>query len=365
MKQKALLHLYLPEPGLYEALPDILYNDITELWIEAEGSGGFGCVTEIIRAAPYGKIVPILSSSADLLPVADASGEAAGEKALIDRVAIRLEDPVSFLSKTPDGRWTTPSVCLVDDRYRDIERDDEGGLRRRLEEIQAAATALREIGARKLSLLLFHPDPVIQLKSSRFISQKTGIRTIVPLYQESGNDTTEEVEGLLVDSAIHLSGVLSSGISNEILLRPALEQYHKEGAVQEAVQKAKLILAAMDLTPKSHELISCPTCGRCLLDLSHAARSIKAQLERLVSDLGPKKRLLEESGGVKVAVMGCNVNGPGEAAGADIGVAGGKNGTGTIFKFGKPVKTVTEAEIVPEMIRGMIEVIEDKTGGEI
>lgn len=58
--------------------------------------------------------------------------------------------------------------------------------------------------------------------------------------------------------------------------------------------------------------------------------------------------------------MGCNVNGPGEARDADIGVAGGKNRTGTIFKFGAPVKTVEEGEIVREMVKGMREVIEKK-----
>jgi len=256
-------------------------------------------------------------------------------------------------------------VCLVDDGFRNIERNDEWKLRRRLDETAAAVTALRKAGVRDLSVLLFHPDPVVQLNSNRYISKKVDVRTIAPLFLDSGYDTADDEEGFLVDSAVSLSPILCNGISKEILLRPAPALYLKEGAVQKAVQKAKLILLAMGLTPKTHEFISCPTCGRCLLDLSHTARSIKKQLEALISDLGPKKRLLEESGGITVAVMGCNVNGPGEAKGADIGVAGGKNRTGTIFRFGKPVKTVKEAEIVPEMIRGMKEVIEVKIGRAI
>jgi hypothetical protein len=362
MNKKALLHLYLPDPGLLGSLPHSLCDDVAELWVETDVSSGPERVVDTIRAAPDGKIVPLLGTAADVASIVDAVIAASPYEAYGRKIAIRLKKTIPFPSTIPDKIRKRLSVCLVDDDFREIERNDERGLKGRLDEIQAAVTSLRKTGVCDLYVLLFHPDPVVQLNSNRFISQKAGVHTIASLFFDSEYYTADAEEGFLVDSAVLLSPLLCNGMSKELLLRPSPALYKKEGAVQKAVQKAKLLLAAMDLAPKRYELISCPTCGRCLFDLSNAARSIKKGLESLVNDLGPKGRLLEESGGITVAVMGCNVNGPGEASGADIGVAGGKNRTGTIFRFGKPVKTVDESEIVPAMIQGIKEVIEGKIG---
>ncbi|MBN2324746.1 MAG: flavodoxin-dependent (E)-4-hydroxy-3-methylbut-2-enyl-diphosphate synthase [Spirochaetes bacterium] len=362
MKKKALLHLYLPDSSLLESLPRALRHDVDELWVETDVTSGALWTPDTIHAAQTGKIVPVLASPAGIATLAGSASAFRYHEASGRRIAIRLEKPVPFPSSIPGGIKNPLSVCLIDDVFKEIERNDTGGLKKRLDGIRAAAAALRKTGATDLSVLLFHPDPVVQLNGNRFISRTAGVRPIASLFFDSESETSDDGDGFLVDSAVSLSPLLCNGISEELLLRPSLTVCGKKGSVQKAVLKAKLLLAAMDLRPKRYELISCPTCGRCLLDLSNAARSIKKGLESLVDELGPNGSLLEESGGITVAVMGCNVNGPGEASGADIGVAGGKNRTGTIFKFGKPVKTVAEAEIVPEMIRGIKEVIEDRIG---
>ncbi|MDR0284755.1 MAG: flavodoxin-dependent (E)-4-hydroxy-3-methylbut-2-enyl-diphosphate synthase, partial [Propionibacteriaceae bacterium] len=84
------------------------------------------------------------------------------------------------------------------------------------------------------------------------------------------------------------------------------------------------------------EIISCPTCGRCQVDVDTLANQVTEGLTDLAHPL-------------RVAVMGCVVNGPGEAREADLGVASG-NGKGQIFVHGEVIETVTEAEIVPALL---------------
>ena len=96
------------------------------------------------------------------------------------------------------------------------------------------------------------------------------------------------------------------------------------------------LLGALDLRRRSPELISCPTCGRCQVNLIGLAQEVE-------------QRLATVDKPVKVAVMGCVVNGPGEAADADIGVACGA-GAGVVFSHGKIVRKVQESEIVSALM---------------
>ena len=91
-------------------------------------------------------------------------------------------------------------------------------------------------------------------------------------------------------------------------------------------------------------MISCPTCGRCQVNLFDMARIVE---ERLASIKAP----------IKVAVMGCVVNGPGEAREADFGIAGG-NGQGIVFRKGEVIKTVPEAELVDTLFREIDQYLE-------
>ncbi|MDM8000701.1 MAG: flavodoxin-dependent (E)-4-hydroxy-3-methylbut-2-enyl-diphosphate synthase, partial [Dehalococcoidia bacterium] len=96
------------------------------------------------------------------------------------------------------------------------------------------------------------------------------------------------------------------------------------------------ILKSLDLREHGPILVSCPTCGRCEVDLLGLARAVE---ERLVGIEKP----------VKVAVMGCVVNGPGEARDADVGIACGK-GKGAIFRKGEVVRTVKEADFLTALM---------------
>lgn len=133
----------------------------------------------------------------------------------------------------------------------------------------------------------------------------------------------------IVKSASGLGILLESGIGDT--LRISLT----DDPVEE-VRACWTLLAALDLRRRSPEIISCPTCGRCQVDLIALAKEVEARLRSV--DLP-----------VKVAVMGCVVNGPGEAADADIGVACGK-GSGVIFAQGETLRKVEEGAIVDALM---------------
>ena len=104
----------------------------------------------------------------------------------------------------------------------------------------------------------------------------------------------------------------------------------------EEIKSAKLILRTLGLRKGGIEVVSCPTCGRTRIDLISVANEVEAALR------GCEKN-------IKVAVMGCVVNGPGEAREADIGIAGG-DGCAVIFKGQEVLRKVAESEIVPALL---------------
>ncbi len=133
-----------------------------------------------------------------------------------------------------------------------------------------------------------------------------------------------------VKSAVGLGILLSEGIGDTIRVSLTADPV-------EEVKVAYEILKSLHLRQIGPELISCPTCGRCQIDI----RGLVDKVEKKIS--GEKKS-------IKVAVMGCVVNGPGEAREADIGIAGGK-GMGILFKHGKVVKTLKERELFSTLMR--------------
>ena len=110
---------------------------------------------------------------------------------------------------------------------------------------------------------------------------------------------------------------------------------------------AKEILQVVGLRGSGINLVSCPTCGRTQVDLEKIAREVEEKSKRIALDR-------EEKGlpSLTVAVMGCAVNGPGEARSADVGVACG-TGKGVLFKRGEIIKTVSEEDIVAELLKAV------------
>ena len=133
-----------------------------------------------------------------------------------------------------------------------------------------------------------------------------------------------------VRSAVGLGILLSEGIGDT--LRVSLT-----GPPEEEVRVGWQILKSLGIRQRGPDFLSCPTCGRVSIDVTGIAAEVERRLARLPVPL-------------KIAVMGCAVNGPGEAREADVGVAGG-NGEGVLFVRGKVLKKVKEKDIADEVVR--------------
>ncbi|MBL7071138.1 MAG: flavodoxin-dependent (E)-4-hydroxy-3-methylbut-2-enyl-diphosphate synthase [Candidatus Omnitrophica bacterium] len=135
-----------------------------------------------------------------------------------------------------------------------------------------------------------------------------------------------------VKSSIGIGTLLQEGIGDTI-------RVSMTGDPLAEVEIAKEILSSLKLRSFGPEIISCPTCGRCEIDLAEIVEGVRERLKEM------KKVSLP----LKVAIMGCVVNGPGEAQEADIGIAGGKD-SAALFKKGKKIKNLKQEEVIDVLI---------------
>jgi len=185
------------------------------------------------------------------------------------------------------------------------------------------ASLFEEHGFRDFKISVKHHDPVIMVRAYELLSEACdhplhlGVTEAGPAFQGT------------IKSAVAFGALLSKGIGDTIrvsLSAPPVEE------VKVGIQ----ILESLNLRPRRLEIVSCPSCGRAQVDVYKLADEVTAGLEGLEVPL-------------RVAVMGCVVNGPGEAREADLGVASG-NGKGQIFVHGEVIKTVRESDIVETLI---------------
>ena len=142
----------------------------------------------------------------------------------------------------------------------------------------------------------------------------------------------------ITESGTVTSGVIRSSVGIGALLAEGLGDTFRvslTGPPEEEIAVAKEILKVLELREGGPTLVSCPTCGRCQIDLYSIAKQVEEKLKGIPDP-------------IKVAVMGCVVNGPGEAREADIGIAGGK-GAGILFRKGEVIRTVPEDQLVGEL----------------
>lgn len=178
---------------------------------------------------------------------------------------------------------------------------------------------IEELAYDNLVISIKSSDVMMCVKAHELLAQKTNYPLHVGI-TESGT-----VQSGNIKSAIGLGIILNQGIGDTI--RVSLT-----GDPVEEIKSAKLILRTLGLRKGGIEVVSCPTCGRTRIDLIGLANKV----EEMVADIPLD---------IKVAVMGCAVNGPGEAKEADIGIAGGV-GEGLLIKKGEIIKKVPEAELL-------------------
>ena len=189
---------------------------------------------------------------------------------------------------------------------------------------------LEDMGFDDLVVSLKSSDVAMNYEAYRLVSR----RTSHPLH--IGVTEAGTLKRGIIKSAVGIGALLLAGIGDTMRVSLTSDPVRE-------VKLARDILEACGLRKCAYDLVSCPTCGRTEIDLVGLAEKVDEALSGL--------RLRK---GIKIAVMGCVVNGPGEARGADYGVAGGK-GKGVIFSRGETVKTVKEDRIVEELINTILE----------
>jgi (E)-4-hydroxy-3-methylbut-2-enyl-diphosphate synthase len=194
-----------------------------------------------------------------------------------------------------------------------------------------------EHGFRDIKISVKHNDPVVMIRAYRQLAEQCdyplhlGVTEAGPSFQGT------------IKSATAFGALLAEGIGDTIrvsLSAPPVEE----------VKVGNAILESLGLRERGLEIVSCPSCGRAQVDVYTLAEQVTAGLEGLPVPL-------------RVAVMGCVVNGPGEAREADLGVASG-NGKGQIFVRGQVVKTVPESIIVETLIEEALR-LADEMGADL
>lgn len=219
-----------------------------------------------------------------------------------------------------------------------------GSLERELMEKHGgpAAAALVESALRQVETLAdmdFHQVKV-SIKSSSVPETIEAYRLFSETSEVPLHVGVTEAGGLyagIVKSALGIGALLLEGIGDT--LRVSLTRDPAE-----EVRVGYEILSALGIRKRGPEIISCPTCGRCRIDLFAIAETVE-------------KALITRRTPVKVAIMGCMVNGPGEARQADIGISGG-DGTGVLFKKGRVIKKFPEDRLVEELLAAIDEMEE-------
>jgi (E)-4-hydroxy-3-methylbut-2-enyl-diphosphate synthase len=201
------------------------------------------------------------------------------------------------------------------------------------------ASLFEEHGFHDFKISVKHNDPVVMVAAYEMLAEKgdwplhLGVTEAGPAFQGT------------IKSATAFGALLSRGIGDTIrvsLSAPPVEE----------IKVGNQILQSLNLRPRKLEIVSCPSCGRAQVDVYTLAEQVTAGLEGMEIPL-------------RVAVMGCVVNGPGEAREADLGVASG-NGKGQIFVRGEVIKTVPEDQIVETLIEEAMRIAEEmgEAGGE-
>jgi (E)-4-hydroxy-3-methylbut-2-enyl-diphosphate synthase len=190
-------------------------------------------------------------------------------------------------------------------------------------------SALAEIAV--LEKIGFH-EIKVSLKSS-------SVNHTVAAYRLMAGKSDYPLHLGVTEAGTLIAGTVKSALGIGMLLAQGIGDTFRVSLTRDPVEEVRVgfeILRALDIRHRGVEIISCPTCGRCEIDLFNLVEKVESQLAHVTQPL-------------KVAVMGCVVNGPGEAREADVGVAGGR-GQGLLFRKGEHIKKIPEADLAEALL---------------
>ncbi len=306
-----------------------------------------GC--EIVRvavpSADDAAALPVIAAKSQIPVVADIHFQPRYVFAAIDAgcAAVRVnpgniksfDDRVGEIARAASGAGVPIRIGVnagsLDRRL--LERYGKASAEALVESALWECSLFEEHGFTDLKLSVKHHDPVVMVEAYRLLAARCdyplhlGVTEAGPAFQGT------------VKSAVAFGVLLAEGIGDTIrvsLSAPPVEE----------VKVGIAILESLGLRERGLEIVSCPSCGRAQVDVYRLAEEVSAGLEGLPVPL-------------RVAVMGCVVNGPGEAREADLGVASG-NGKGQIFVRGEVIKTVPEEQIVETLIDAALALAQER-----
>lgn len=203
-----------------------------------------------------------------------------------------------------------------------------------VEKMGTGAPAMAESAMRNIRVLKdldFH-DIKISLKAS-------DVERTVEAYRLASGQTDVPLHVGVTEAGGLFAGITKSAIGIGMLLAEGIGDTIRVSLTRDPVEEVRVgweILRSLGLRHRGPEIISCPTCGRCRINLFDVAHQVE-------------EALLQCPLNIKVAIMGCVVNGPGEAKEADIGIAGG-DGKGILFKRGKVIRKIEQQDLVQELL---------------
>ncbi|MBA2445208.1 MAG: flavodoxin-dependent (E)-4-hydroxy-3-methylbut-2-enyl-diphosphate synthase [Nocardioidaceae bacterium] len=324
-------------PVSVQSMTTTLTSDINSTLQQIAELTASGC--DIVRIACPSQddadALPVIASKSQIPVIADIHFQPKYVFAAIDAgcAAVRVnpgnirkfDDQVEEIAKAAKDRGTSIRIGVnagsLDPRL--FEKYGKATPEALVESAVWEASLFEDHDFHEFKISVKHNDPVVMVKAYEMLSERgdwplhLGVTEAGPAFQGT------------IKSAVAFGALLSRGIGDTIrvsLSAPPVEE----------VKVGLQILESLNLRPRRLEIVSCPSCGRAQVDVYKLADEVTAGLEGMEVPL-------------RVAVMGCVVNGPGEAREADLGVASG-NGKGQIFVKGEVIKTVPESMIVETLI---------------
>lgn len=332
-------------PISVQSMTTTLTSDVNSTLQQIAELTASGC--DIVRvacpSADDAEALPAIASKSQIPVIADIHFQPKYVYAAIDAgcAAVRVnpgnirkfDDQVKQIAQAAKDRGTSIRIGVnagsLDPRL--LEKYGKATPEALVESAKWEASLFEEHGFHDFKISVKHNDPVVMVRAYEMLAEEgdwplhLGVTEAGPAFQGT------------IKSSVAFGALLSKGIGDTIrvsLSAPPVEE----------VKVGLQILESLNLRPRRLEIVSCPSCGRAQVDVYKLADEVTAGLEGLEVPL-------------RVAVMGCVVNGPGEAREADLGVASG-NGKGQIFVKGEVIKTVPESKIVETLIEEAMRIAE-------
>lgn len=319
------------------------------------------------REATLNQINGLAEQGCEIIRVAVPDQEAAGNLDWIkERIAIPLIADIHFdhrlalaaLERGVDGLRINPGNIGGPDEVEKVARSalkrsvpirvgvNSGSLEKDLLEKHGKPTpeAMVESALRKTAMLEAHDFDLIKisLKSSNVLDT-------VKAYRLMSEASDYPLHLGVTEAGTLIAGTVKSSLGIGLLLAEGIGDTFRVSLTRDPVEEIRVayeILRALDIRHRGPEIISCPTCGRTEIDLFSLVEKVETALSGIETP-------------IKAAVMGCVVNGPGEAREADVGIAGGR-GQGILFRRGEVIRKIPEADLADALVAEVLDLVKKK-----